>query len=70
MLRTARDVTLLSTGRKEWEAISCEPGVCGEVLALDTDAADGTMKLTVRVVDSKPVMVAGTLRHRMRLEPL
>jgi hypothetical protein len=55
----------------EWVAISREPAIVGETLTLDVFDIEGTEtddRFSVRVIESRPVIVEGHLRHRMRLQ--
>lgn len=56
----------------EWIAISRAPAIAGETLTLDVFDIEGVEtddRFTVRVVESRPVIVEGRLRHRIRLQP-
>jgi hypothetical protein len=66
VLRVLRDVMVRRTDNAEFIAISGEPGVRGEVLTIFL-AKDGHAPFSVRVVDSKPTMVEGSVRHQLRL---
>ena len=44
--------------------LSSAPAHCEELLTLDVS---GPETLTVRVVESRPVLVDGSMRHRLRL---
>jgi hypothetical protein len=48
-------------------AVSQAPGVLGETMTLDLMGGGMTMGLRVRVLESRPVIVAGSVRHRLRL---
>jgi hypothetical protein len=50
--------------RDELWVISSAPAHCEELLTLDVS---GPEILTVRVVESRPVLVDGGIRHRLRL---
>jgi hypothetical protein len=54
-------------GADELLAISQVPAAAGEELSLDLIAAGANLPLKVRVVESRPVIVNGVLRHRIRL---
>jgi hypothetical protein len=56
----------------EWIGISRQPAVTGETLVLDVvqfDAVEGEIhrRVPVCVVESRPVIVEGDMRHRIRL---
>jgi hypothetical protein len=63
-----RDVLVQSVGRDEVVAISREPGILGEAVTLDVSAEQPGSALQARVVESQPIVVNGTVRHRLRLE--
>jgi hypothetical protein len=68
MLRILRDVIVQRSTNNEWIAISREPGVTGETLVLDLGSAEVPVRFTVRVLESRPVVVDGRVRHRLRLD--
>ena len=61
-----RDVIVDRTDHREFVALSTEAGVKGEVLTIHF-AKDGNAPVPVRVVDSRPTMVEGSVRHQLRL---
>jgi len=64
-----RDVVVHRYGG-EWIAFGREPAVVGETLVLDLlDLEDGDPegRFTVCVIESRPVIVDGEMRHRIRL---
>ena len=68
MLRTLRDVIVQRGTNNEWIAIGREPGVTGETLVLDLGSAEVPVRFTVRVLESRPVVVDGRVLHRLRLD--
>lgn len=50
--------------------ISHEPGIVGEVLLLDRTVSGRDVTTQVRVLESQPVVLDGSVRHRLRLEEL
>ena len=66
-LRVLRDVVIDRTSREELLAVSHVPGVAGEEMSLDLMASGMTLALRVRVIESRPVIVDGSVRHRIRL---
>lgn len=70
VMRVLRDVVVQPTNQDEWLAVSREAGVVGEVLTLDRNERHCGSHLRVRVAESQPVIVNGSVRHRMRLERL
>ena len=67
VIRTLRDVVVQRTGPYECVAITHAPGVVGETLRLDLLGGGQVLELEVRVIESRPVIVDGTVRHRVRL---
>lgn len=63
-----RDVVLQGADDQQVIAISREPGLLGEAVVVELLAGDVTERLRARVVESQPVVVSGTVRHRLRLE--
>jgi len=66
------DVVVQQDGADEWIGISRQPAVAGETLVLDLvefDAVDGEIhrRLPVCVVESRPLIVDGDMRHRIRM---
>jgi hypothetical protein len=43
-------------------------GVVGEIMRLDLSGGGDTLALDVEVVDSRPVIFGGAVRHRVQLE--
>jgi hypothetical protein len=66
-MRVLRDVVVDRLGREELLAISQAPAITGEDMRLDLVGAGSAIALRVRVLDSRPVIVDGTVRHRIRL---
>jgi len=67
-MRVLRDVVILRSESDELHAVSHVPGISGEEMTLDLMGAGSTLGLKVRVIDSRPMMVEGAVRHRIRLE--
>ena len=65
------DVIVHPNGEDEWSAIGREAAVTGETLMLDvvenTAATELCERVPVCVIDSRPVIVDGDMRHRIRL---
>lgn len=70
IMRVLHDVVVQPANHDTWLAVSREAGVVGEVLTLDRNVHHCTSSLRVRVANSQPVIVNGSVRHRMRLERL
>ena len=67
----SRDVTVQVDGTSnEIAVLSDAPGVVDEELTLALVSSSGNMNLRVKVVDSRPQIVEGVLRHRVRLQLL
>ena len=67
------DVIVEPSGTDEWIAISREPAQVGESLMLDImigEPGDREWReqIAVWVIDSRPVILDGDLRHRIRLQ--
>ena len=69
-MRVLRDVVVDRVSRDELLVISQAPAVAGEEMSLDLVGAGTTMELRVRVIESRPVIVEGAVRHRIRLSML
>jgi hypothetical protein len=66
-MRVLRDVVVDRTGRDELLAVSHVPAITGEDMSLDLISAGRNLALKVKVVESRPVIVEGAVRHRIRL---
>lgn len=66
-MRVLRDVVIHRDGEGRLSAVSHVPAVVGEEMTLDLMTAGSTVGLRVRVIDSRPVMVDGSMRHRISL---
>jgi hypothetical protein len=69
-VRILRDVVVDRTSRDEVMAVSQAPGVLGETMTLDLMGGGLSQMFRVRVLESRPVIIAGAVRHRLRLELL
>lgn len=70
VLRVMRDVVVQHTGNGQVIAISREPGVLGESVIIQFPADETSAGLQARIVESQPIVVNGTVRHRLRLEEI
>ena len=70
VLRVLRDVILERADGDEIAVISRDAGVVGEHQTLEIVGMDSRLTYGVRVVESRPVVVDGNVRHRLRLEEL
>jgi len=69
-MRVLRDVVLHRTEANELQAYSHAPAIIGEEMTLDVMGAGASVGLKVKVVESRPVMIDGAVRHRVRLTVL
>ena len=67
-MRVLRDVVVDRNGESELFALSAAPGVVGEEMSLELITGANRRSLRVRVVESRPVIVAGAVQHRLQLE--
>jgi hypothetical protein len=63
-----RDVTVVARTNRELTMICEGPTTLDEMMTLDLRGGASTASLRVRVLESKPVLVAGQMRHEVRLE--
>lgn len=61
------DVTVERSSGDEIWVVSTTPARIDEVLTLDLTESSPAVTMTVRVVDSTPVLVDGAVRHGLRL---
>jgi len=66
-IRILRDVVIDRTERDELLAVSNVAAVVGEMLSLELIGGGQNVAVKVRVIDSRPVIIDGTVRHRVRL---
>ena len=65
-----RDVVIENGVDGTLAVISDAPGVPEEILTLDLIGTRTSTSLTVQVLDSRPVIVEGAVRHSLRLSVL
>ena len=68
VLRVLRDVIVQEIGSDELMVIGREAATVGDVMTLELPELDGGTALGVRVVESRPLVLDGALRHRLRLQ--
>lgn len=68
VLRVMRDVVVQQAGGEELIVIGREAAAVGELLTLELAAGDAGSHLSVRVAECRPVLVDGSMRHRLRLQ--
>jgi hypothetical protein len=66
-IRILRDVVVNRTGDDELLAVCNSAAVVGEVQSLELMGGGYRAVVKVRVLDSRPVIIEGTVRHRVRL---
>jgi hypothetical protein len=66
-VRVLRDVVIERMEHRELVAISQTPAVIGEDMFLELFSGNGCIALKVRVLDSRPIVISGSMRHRLRL---
>lgn len=66
-MRVLRDVAIEGIEHRELVAISQTPGVIDEEMVLELFSGNGCIALQVRVLESRPVVIAGSMRHRLRV---
>ena len=69
-MRVLRDVVVDRLDREELLAISQSPAIAGEEMTLDLVGGGTAIELRVRVLESRPVIIDGAVRHRIRLAVL
>jgi hypothetical protein len=62
-----RAVVVDRTAENEFLAVSQAPGVIGEEMSLDLFGGGSSLSLRVTVLESSPVILSGSVRHRLRL---
>jgi len=70
VLCVLRDVVVQRVDASEIVAISREAGVLDERMLIEIPGTDGSLTVTVQVIESRPIVVDGTVRHRLRLARL
>jgi len=68
VLRVLRDVVVEEIGSDELMVIGRNAAAVGDALTLELAECDGAPNLNVRVVDCRPVVTEGAMRHRLRLQ--
>ena len=68
VLRLTRDIGLSERTDGEWIATSREAGVLGETVVIGV--LDEGVTLAAKVVESKPIVTDGAVRHRLWLRRL
>lgn len=66
-MRVLRDVVVNRTATQELTAVSNISGVVGEEMSLALLGAGADLGLRVKVLESRPLIVDGSLRHKLTL---
>lgn len=66
-IRVLREVVIEHIEDDELLALSHTPVVAGEEMSLDLMTATRTVTVKVKVLESRPVVVGGSMRQRLRL---
>ena len=66
-MRVLRDVVIQRSESGDLEAVSQQSAIAGEEMTLDVVGGGETIGLRVRVIDSRPMILNGSVRHRIRL---
>lgn len=67
VVRVLRDVMVQQNGDQELTVISREPGVLDECMALEIGESAEGVSMRVAVAESRPLIMDGSVRHRLRL---
>ena len=67
VIRVPRDVQIQTTAGSDLVVISSVPGVVDEHLNLELFNNGSCSNLRVQVAESRPIVVDGLVRHRLRL---
>jgi hypothetical protein len=67
ILRVLRDVVVQSETPQHMVVVSTDPGVLGELVSVQAGYANAGV--FARVLESQLIVVDGTVRHQLRLQP-
>ena len=70
VLSVLRDVVVEQLDGSEIIAISQEAGILDEKMLIEIPDQEGNVAVGVQMVESRPVMIDGAVRHRLRLRKL
>ena len=68
VLRVLRDVIVQEVGNDELIVIGREAAVVGESMTLELATGGASPARSVQVIESRPLIVDGSVRHRLRLQ--
>lgn len=66
-VRLFNDVVVHRSGDAEWIALSREAAATGELVFLDLEEDGAPNQVAVWVIESRPVLLDGDIRYRIRL---
>jgi hypothetical protein len=66
-VRLFNDVVVHRNGVAEWIALSREAAATGELVFLDLEEDGAANQVAVWVIESRPVLLDGDMRYRIRL---
>lgn len=67
-VRVLRDAVIERVDHQELVALSQTPAAVGDEMFMELFSGHGCLALQVRVLASSPVVIAGSVRHRLRVE--
>ena len=68
--RLLRDIVVQGVDSGDITAISREPGIVGELVTVEMPRQRMTELLSIQVVDSRPFLMEGNLRHQLKLRTI
>ena len=68
VLRVLRDVIVHEIGQHELMVVGRDAAAVGDALTLQLPDVDASAGLNVRVIECRPVVIDGAMRHRLRLQ--
>ena len=66
-VRVLRNAVIERVDHQELVALSQTPAAVGDEMFMELFSGHGCLALQVRVLDSCPVVIAGSVRHRLRV---
>ena len=66
-VRVLRDAVIERVDHQELVALSQAPAAVGDEMFMELFSGHGCLALQVRVLDSCPVVIGGSVRHRLRV---
>ena len=70
VLRVLRDVIVQRSVNDEITVLSHEPGIVGDLMVMELPELETTIRVQTRVIDSRPVVIDGAIRHSVRLRKI